>query len=259
MTSSIASLSPQASERLHPELSGVVTLRDWTDRWPWLVVGTTLRADERGDYRLFGDAPVGECMARWARLIEDSGLAGAAHARQVHGRRVIHHASAQPGLYVAWEADGHMTGAAGLLLTVSLADCTPVFLVDPANRAVALLHAGWRGTASGILGRAVGELRRRYGSRPDGLHLYLGPAICGSCYEVGPEVHEELGLAIPDGNTPVDVRAVLLKQAAAIGIPAHATRVSELCSLCHQDAFFSHRGGDTGRHLGILGIRPEVS
>src|SRR5690606_18360795 len=101
--------------------------------------------------------------------------------------------------------DGHATRAPGLLLAVSVADCVPVSLVDPERRAVALLHAGWRGAAAGILERGLEVLAERLLARPEDLHVHLGPAICGGCYEVGPEVHRALGLPEPPAPAPVDL------------------------------------------------------
>src|SRR5690606_25438459 len=104
-----------------------------------------------------------------------------------------HHHTGSAGLQLAGSADGHATMLADLLLAVSVADCIPVSLVDPGRRAIALLHAGWRGVAAGIITEGIAALRRLAGSSPADLHLHLGPAICGSCYEVGPEVYAALG------------------------------------------------------------------
>ncbi|HUG41432.1 MAG TPA: polyphenol oxidase family protein [Longimicrobiales bacterium] len=241
-----------------PEGAGPVPLRvhpDWQVRFPWLMQATTGRGDpgDPFDLGLFGDVPVGRAMARWRRVREALGARGAVHARQVHGVEIRRHDDAAPdGLLVTEGVDGHITGRPGLLLAVSVADCVPVFVVDPERRRVALLHGGWRGTAAGIVGRGLELLGE---GAPDRLHVHLGPAICGLCYEVGPEVHEALGLPVPHAKTPVDVRAVQARQAVDAGVPPEHVTVSDHCTRCGS-GFFSHRGGDSGRQMGVLGIRP---
>ena len=81
-----------------------------------------------------------------------------------------------------------MTGQPGVLLTVTIADCVPVFIADPVRRAVGLFHAGWRGTAAGVFESGMATLGEAFGSTPGDITVHLGPAICGECYEVGPEV-----------------------------------------------------------------------
>ncbi|HSH44385.1 MAG TPA: polyphenol oxidase family protein, partial [Longimicrobiales bacterium] len=176
----------------------------------------------------------------------------AVHARQAHGAEIVDHANPPAeGLLLLEGMDGHATGRAGFLLTVSVADCVPVFLVRPADRRVAVLHAGWRGTAAGMVPRGIRHLGQ---GSPGDLMVHLGPAICGPCYEVGPEVHEALGLPRPDRNTPVDVRAVQATQALDAGVPADRVTVSRHCTRCGE-GFFSHRAGSPGRQMGVIGVR----
>ena len=123
----------------------------WTDRFPWITAGMTHRGtgDSPFDLRLFGNAAPPAAGRRWQALLTATGFPGAAHARQVHGTRIAVCLALHEGLHAGGKpADGHATSAAGVLLAVTVADCVPVYLVDPEHRAVALLHAGWRGTAS---------------------------------------------------------------------------------------------------------------
>lgn len=239
-----------------PQSTGVPLHRhpDWERDQPWLVQGTTGRGDgeEPFDLGLWGDGPVGATLGRWRELRAALGIPAAVHALQVHGTRIHHHdTTPAEGLLVMEGLDGHITARPGLLLTVSVADCVPVFLVAPEERRVAMLHAGWRGTAAGMVPAGI---QRLAAGRPETLLVHLGPAICGECYEVGPEVHEALGLERPAGNRPVDVRAVQARQAVAAGVPAERVSVSEHCTRCGT-GFFSHRGGSAGRQMGVLGIR----
>ena len=232
---------------------------DWADRFPWLMAGITYAGSENDpfDLRLFGDAPPPGAVDRWRDLLEASGFSVIAHARQVHEARVAVHDSLPRGVHIEeGAADGHATATAGVLLAVTVADCVPVYLVDPDRRVVALLHAGWRGIAAGILAGGVETLHGRFASDPACLHAHLGPAICGSCYEVGPEVFDALGLPLPSGPTPVDVRSVLASRSSELGIPESHVTVSEHCTLCGSGDLFSHRGGRSERQAALLGIRP---
>lgn len=223
----------------------------WATDMDWLVQGTTGHGgDGQFDLGLFRETPVGTALERWSALRRASGMATAVHSHQVHGVEILDHSAGPPGLHVSEGYDGHRTADPAILLTVSVADCVPIFLVDPARRAIMLLHGGWRGTAGGILPRGLEAM-----ASPADVWIHLGPAVCGQCYEVGPDVHEALGLAVPHAATPVDVRAVQARQAAAYGVDPERITVSEHCTRCG-DGFFSHRGGSTGRQVGFLGIRP---
>jgi polyphenol oxidase len=231
----------------------------WERSYPWLLQGITAGGDAALDLGLFGDTPVGEALGRWTRLRRTLGMGAAAHARQVHGSAVLIHDRLPPGLHITDGADGHVTAQAGLLLTVSVADCVPVALVDASRRAIALLHAGWRGTAAGIVDAGVRALHDAAGSRPGDLVAHLGPAICGACYEVGPEVHDALGLDPPREARPLDLRAVLFDGLVAAGVPPGGVTASGLCTRCgggvDGSPFFSHRGGSGGRQVALLALR----
>ncbi|HEY0350490.1 MAG TPA: laccase domain-containing protein, partial [Gemmatimonadales bacterium] len=149
--------------------------------------------------------------------------------------------------------DGWITTTPGILLTVTIADCVPVYLVAP-GRGIALLHAGWRGTAGEILGRGVEQLRSAVGSRPD-IIMHCGVGICGDCYEVGSEVM--VGCSVPAlgaGPWHLDLRARLAEQAAALGVKQVTS--SPWCSAHDRTSFFSHRasGGSDGRMVAYIGM-----
>lgn len=228
----------------------------WAVDLPWLVQGTTARGGgpESFDLGLFGALSVGDVLGRWRRLREAVGLPRAVHARQVHGAGVLRHAAGPAGLFIADDCDGHVTAAPGTLLTVSVADCIPVSIVDPDRRAVALVHAGWRGVAAGIVEHGIMRLAELGGSAPASFFIHFGPAICGHCYEVGPEVHAAIGRDPPSGPRPIDLRAVAAGRAEAAGIPAERMTVSAHCTRCGGSPFFSHRAGCGARQVGVLGI-----
>ena len=235
------------------------SIPEWDARLPWLRAGTTRRGfgpgEEAGNGGRAGSDP-GAGAAAAAALLE-AGWRSVVRSRQVHGSVTRVHADLPAGESVLGEGDGHVTRTPGTLLAVTLADCVPVFLADPVNRAVALLHAGWRGTAAGVLDQGLDVMARAFGSAAPNLFLHLGPAICGRCYEVGPEVFTALGEEPPPGPAPIDLRGVILRRARALGIRDGRLGANRECTLCGDGRYFSHRRGDSGRHLGFIGILPE--
>ena len=253
---------------------------DWAARFPWLVQGTTGRSrgdgevegGGRADFAFFTDPPAPGARDSWEGLGERLGFDVIVHSRQLHGQEILVHGgetlvhgleghermpAGGARLTLGPDADGHATGSKGVLLGVTVADCVPVFLVDPGERIVGLLHAGWRGAVAGILERGVELLGDEFGSLPEDIHLHLGPAICGECYGVGPEVHLALGLPEPGEPSPVDLRGHLTSRAMAAGIGEGRITESAWCTLCEGSPFFSHRRGESGRQVGFLGIRPQ--
>jgi len=203
-----------------------------------------------------GDDPA--CVAEnWARLRRACGL-DFARLRQVHGNRVVRAERAGPPLD---EADAVVTGAPGIAACVSVADCVPVLLADPATGAVAAVHAGWRGTLSGVAREAVRALVEAHGARPDGLLAAVGPAIGPCCYEVAPELAQrfcdELGrpAANPSPAQPrVDLwlaNEVVLRRA---GLRRERVDLLRRCTSCEDRSFFSHRRdrGRTGRQVAFI-------
>jgi polyphenol oxidase len=219
---------------------------------PWLLGGITAGAD----MSLFGSAPAGEVVPRWLRLRQDLGCEAIVHAHQVHGAAVVVHDRVPAGVLIAGEADGHVTGRPGVLLAVSVADCVPIFVAASGARAVALLHGGWRGVVAGILERGVEALLAASGAAPEELHVHMGPAICGQCFEVGPEVPGALGLD-PAAGVPshVDLRAVLATRVVRLGVPAPQVSISSFCTRCGDSPFYSHRAGCRERQVALLGVR----
>lgn len=230
----------------------------WKDRFPWLIQGTTGRGDDAEPFDLgfFGATPVGRVVDRWAQLRSHAGLGSVLHSRQIHGT----HAGSwddpvPPGLCLVEGLDAHVTSRPGLLLAVSVADCVPIFMVAETPRTVAVVHSGWRGVAGGAMEAAM-ELLSRRGAAPADVWVHTGPSICGACYEVGPEVHAAVhpDRPAPSKPTPIDLREALAQRAGRLGITMEHYSQSTHCTLCGPRTFFSHRGGDPGRQMGVLGM-----
>ncbi len=205
---------------------------------------------DAGDFGLGDGAapPPPANVDRWHGLA--AALGGRlASARQVHGTDVLVHAGDWDGWRRHEGADGHVAAATvATAMAVTIADCIPVFLAHPSG-AAALLHAGWRGVAGGILGEGVRRLAA-LDAPSDELTCHLGPGICGRYYEVGPEVYERLTGYATRRARQVDLRFLLAEQAKQFGI----TRLSASgsCTRCDNARFFSHRAGDAGRQVAVL-------
>lgn len=182
---------------------------------------------------------------------------------QVHGDRVL---AGAPSWFEE-EADAAVTDDPDTLLVVSVADCLPVLFLDPASGAVGAAHCGWRGTVKGLAARVVGELRARYGARPEELRVAFGPAVAGACYQVGPEVVERFAdagfpaaVAWPDaepGRYRLDIAAANRWLLAREGVaPGHVHDLG-LCTHCEPERFYSYRrdAGRTGRHWAFVSPR----
>jgi YfiH family protein len=224
-----------------------------------LVAGITGRGEEPGrgfDLGLWSDAPVGEVMSRWRRLRRAfPGFSATILGNQIHGTEVKSVGPSRGWVHLEG-IDGWVTTVPGVLLTVTVADCIPVYLAVP-HKGVALLHAGWRGAAGGILGRGLECLIGATRADSADVVMHCGVGICGACYEVGSEVLTGCGLP-SDGPGPwhLDLRGTLAEQAVRLGI----TRItlSSHCSAHDRPTFYSHRAskGSDGRMVAYLGITP---
>jgi YfiH family protein len=210
---------------------------------------TTTRAV--GSFGTGSTEPVKEVMGRWdalrATLAADGGRR-LATAAQVHGDRVVEHAPGWEGWLRGPQADGHIAPERGTAVAVTIADCVPVFIAHPSG-VVAALHSGWRGTAARIVERAIAQLGAR-GLKPPELQIHLGPAVCGRCYEVSPEVIQTLTGKLVERPQPVDLRGLIADHARAAGVRQISTSAS--CTRHNNDRFFSHRAGDPGRQVAVI-------
>lgn len=222
-----------------------------------LVAGITGRGQGSGrgfDLGLWTEEPVGEVMGRWRAF--RGALPGAealALGNQIHGAEVMTLGAARGWVQVEG-IDGWVTTTPGTYLAVTVADCIPVYLAVPA-RGVALLHAGWRGTAAGILQAGVEQLLLASGAEPVDVLVHCGVGICGPCYEVGSEVMAGCGLPHPGaGPWHADLRELLATQARALGI--ERITISGWCSAHDRSRFYSHRAsrGTDGRMVAYLGM-----
>lgn len=207
------------------------------------------------------------------RTLDEPGLQALAAAEgmkpvllhQVHSAGVLAVDDVPPGKP---DADALITNRPGLLLVVKTADCLPLFLVDEDRRAVAAVHAGWRGTAARIAAAAVAALKARFGSHPASLLAVLGPCIGPACYEVGEDVVASFG-GDPGAGSPLftaskrhgryllDLPAANRLQLEAAGVVPARIRKAGVCTHCSPDLLSWRRDRRTDARLyNFIGIRP---
>ena len=158
-------------------------------------------------------------------------------AEQIHGGETAGVAGDSP----RWTpgVDGLMTNVPGLMLGIHTADCTPVYLVDPVRKAIALLHSGRKSTEAGITPRAVRLMAETYGTAPADLIMQVGPCIRPPLFEV-------------------DIASMIVRDAIAAGVPASQIHDCGTCTGAEISRYYSYRveQGKTGRLLALLGLRP---
>lgn len=185
------------------------------------------------------------------------------HMRQIHSDRVVR---CTPGMTFDTrpECDALITDIPGQALMVMVADCTPVLLYDPAHHAVAAIHAGRAGALKDIVTRTVERMQETYGSEAADLRAVLGPAIHGCCYEINNAIADAVmkagcgdALEHRKGAPYLDVNRILLRQLEQAGISSGHIDISNNCTSCRHDRFFSYRADrqQTGRQAGIIMLK----
>jgi YfiH family protein len=292
--------SPNQWTRLHE--SGLEILQaDALRNIPWLVHSFSTRLG--GQSELNGKRILNLGFTDWdnrkaveknrAKLVSvlDAREMALAPLRQFHSDLIyfFEKPAAQPP-----RADAGITRAPGILLAVQTADCVPILLADTKQRAIAAIHAGWRGTLKRIVMKTIGRMQMMLGTRPQDLIAALGPAIGGCCYEVGPEVAQAFAgqfaaardwfegpfdqlaagdtpnplqwlTMVPPGHQPpapcvnLDLRAANRWQLLESGVWPGNIFASELCTSCRTDLLFSFRreGSVSGRLMAVIGIRED--
>jgi len=190
--------------------------------------------------------------------------------RQVHGDNVAVVTGATIGSGATetetsiTDTDAMVTNIPDVPLVVLVADCCSVSLYDPVNNAIALAHAGWRGTAAGIAAATVAKMTAEYGSKPADVVAGIGPSIGKCCYEVGKEVYDQFGKTFPnlvdevfvaDGDKyKLDLQKSNRLILETAGVSDHNIENAGLCTSCNTDLFYSHRAesGNTGRFGALL-------
>ncbi len=174
-----------------------------------------------------------------------------ATVKQVHSADCV---SAEGRIGMLGNGDALLEDSPGAVVAVKTADCIPILLVDPSRRAVAAVHAGWRGTAAGIGQRAIEAMGLRFGTLPADLEAAIGPGIGECCYEVGPEVSSRFG---GEGRGHLDLPGINRRQLIEAGVTPGRIYSSNLCTMCRPEEFHSFRRDKeaAGRLYSFIGLR----
>ena len=219
-----------------------------------------------------GDVELREDEREWSAV---GGVMGVPRDRirlisQVHGRDIALVRKASDGPWTPPRADAIISDDDSVAIAVRVADCAPILIADTTRRAVAAVHAGWRGTLQGIAGEAVAALQRELACRPADLVAAIGPCLGPCCGEMGLEVvemfraagHPEDRIARwfqtgASGRPYFDLWGANRDQLEAAGLQPDRIYTADLCSRSHPDVFHSYRarGSAAGRMLGIIRAR----
>lgn len=155
--------------------------------------------------------------------------------------------------------DALMTNVCNVVLSVIVADCAPVFLFDAEKKAVACVHAGWRGTGQQILLKTIRSMQLEFGSNPEDIYAFIGPSAGQCCYEVGEDVSQNFDdefLSCRNGKTYLDIKRANKEQLRTAGVPISNTEVHRDCTICGQEWYHSYRRDreKSGRMMAIIGL-----
>jgi len=177
---------------------------------------------------------------------------------QVHSDFVIR--AGKTPFPVATEGDALITRTPGIILGILVADCAPVLIYDPKNRAVGAAHAGWRGCAANIVTKTLDAMRQAFGTDTSSCHAVTGPCISGEHYEIGPEVAEKFSADVlrekSSGKFLLDIKKHIENELREIGIPEKQIQIDPSCTFADGNNWFSYRRENrTGRFGGFIGLK----
>jgi YfiH family protein len=206
-----------------------------------------------------GDDPacVAENRERFLRTIGVSGES-LAIPKQVHGRAV--RVATASGTFES--CDATVTQRNGVVLTVSVADCYPIFLFDPVTQSIAAVHAGWRGSAAGVAAKTIEVMRSEFGIVPSDVLAFIGPGAGVCCYEIGEEVAAKFNVRYchryNGGALHLDLCQVNVDALIAAGVQKENIEESGECTICTPEVLHSYRreGSHSGRMMGAIGLTP---
>jgi YfiH family protein len=230
--------------------------------FPSLIAGISTREVEPGGAPMAGnmsfnvdDAPE-HARANRTAFVHALGLREDALAipRQIHSDRV--QVVRTPGVYP--DCDALLTDEPGVVLSVMIADCVPIFLFDPRAKVVGLVHAGWRGSAAGVTTQAIETMNAEFGTAAADLLAYIGPAAGVCCYEVGEDVTARFSGDVSAqriGKWYVDLKLENHRQLRSSGVPESRIERCPACTICTPTLHSYRRDGRrSGRMIGLLGM-----
>jgi YfiH family protein len=273
-------LDDSCLERVRTDRLAYITIPALSD-FPELIHGFTTRFGgvSTGDFATLNlnfnrPDPAENVMRNYQILGEKLGvpLQDMVLSHQVHDRKVLPVDRTHAGMGLTRERtysniDGLATDETGLMLVTFYADCVPVYFYDPVKKVIALAHSGWKGTILNIADEAIRTLKEIYGCRTENIHAAFGPHIGACCFEVDENVadmfSDTFGWAkdfiVPgyDGKRLIDLEGIITENLLISGVQKEKISGCSICTKCHKDIFFSHRGGSgkSGTGAAFLMIR----
>ncbi len=180
--------------------------------------------------------------------------AGMASLKQIHSALVL----TVSNMGCAGEGDALITNVPGLAISIRTADCFPILLADPDHRAIAAVHAGWRGSAARIVCRTLDSMCSEFGTRPGSVVAAIGPGIGSCCYAVGEDVARQFGRTPKqDGTLALDLAEINRAQLLQAGVPAGHIDTLHRCTKCEPMLFHSYRrdGERAGRTISYIALK----
>ena len=182
-----------------------------------------------------------------------------------HGSNVVPVGPAQAGQFIA-HCDALITATPGVFVSITIADCLPVFLYDPASHAIGLAHAGWRGLAAKIIPKTIAAMQAEFGSDPAVMFAAIGPGI-GSCHyavqaDLAQKFSEYAAVEQRHGELFLDLKLVAQKQLLAAGVAAARLEVDPDCTADFPEKYFSFRRDKPAAvqaMAAVFGLRPPES
>lgn len=233
---------------------------------PGLIHAFSTRRGERNDLSLGpADSPNPMIQINRVRFLATIGAVGwpIMKLKQTHSSIVID-IDDTSAANEAVVGDAAVTSLRGVALAIQTADCVPILIADVEGRAVAAIHAGWRGTSAKIAQKAVARLIEKFRLEPQSLRAAIGPHIGACCYEVGEDVVQAIGdpaffETLGDGKKPhLNLASANRRQLMDSGILEENIEASSLCTKCREDLFHSYRrdGKRMGHLLSVAGLAP---
>ena len=155
--------------------------------------------------------------------------------------------------------DALISNSNSIVLSIQVADCIPLFLADPLNSVIGLVHAGWRGVEKNIIPDTINRMVQKSASI-EGMIAFIGPSIRQCCFEIGPEVSKKFPIdCLIKGNRDrsfLDLQRVAINHLLGSQVLEKNIFSSEECTKCNPDKYFSYRrsGTKAGRMIGVIGL-----
>jgi polyphenol oxidase len=164
------------------------------------------------------------------------------------------------------DIDGLITNTKGPVLMTFAADCATLYFLDTVKKVIAISHSGWKGTVNNMVKATIDEMVKLYNCEPKNILAGIGPSIGKCCFEVKTDV-ADLYYGLPyasehiqnngDGKYYIDLWSILKKQMTKCGIKSCNIEVTDLCTKCRTDLFYSHRlsGNERGTMAGFIQLK----